>query len=90
MEFHLAQNRKENCHHDHIPFNVKGIGTIVFSVYLSQFYDDHYIDPNHPMELSCNPGSGQVIKLILLLVLLLYFAIKHATFVPFVVAFRAP
>ena len=24
---------KENCHHDHIPFNVKGIGSIVFSVY---------------------------------------------------------
>ena len=28
-------NRKENCHHDHIPFNVKGNGNIVFSVYLS-------------------------------------------------------
>ena len=26
------QNRKENCHHDHIPFNLKGIGNIVFSV----------------------------------------------------------
>ena len=24
---------KENCHHDHISFNVKGIGSIVFSVY---------------------------------------------------------
>ena len=24
MEFHLVQNRKENCHHDQIPFNVKG------------------------------------------------------------------
>ena len=33
MEFHLVQNRKENCHHDHIPFNVRGIGNIVFSVY---------------------------------------------------------
>ena len=33
MEFHLVQDRKENCHHDHIPFNVKGIGSIVFSVY---------------------------------------------------------
>ena len=32
MEFHLVQNRKENCNHDHIPFNVKGIGSIVFSV----------------------------------------------------------
>ena len=29
MEFHLVQNRKVNCHHNHIPFNVKGIGCIV-------------------------------------------------------------
>ena len=29
---HLAQNRKENCHYDHIPFNMKGIGNIVFPV----------------------------------------------------------
>ena len=33
MEFHLVQNRKENCHHDHIPVNVKGVGNIVFSVW---------------------------------------------------------
>ena len=26
-----SKNRKENCHHDHIPFNAKG--NIVFSVY---------------------------------------------------------
>ena len=32
MEFHLVQARKENCHHDHIPFKVKGNGNIVFSV----------------------------------------------------------
>ena len=32
MEIHLVQNRKENCHHDHIPFNVKGNGNIFFSV----------------------------------------------------------
>ena len=31
IEFHLIQNRKENCHHDHIPFNVKENGNIVFS-----------------------------------------------------------
>ena len=30
---HLVQNRKENFHHDHIPFNVKGNGNIVFSVH---------------------------------------------------------
>jgi len=33
MEFHLVQNRKENCHYDHIPFNVKGNGILVFSVH---------------------------------------------------------
>ena len=32
-EFHLDQNRLKNCDHDHIPFNVKGKGNIVFSVY---------------------------------------------------------
>ena len=24
QEFHLVQNQKENCLHDHIPFNLKG------------------------------------------------------------------
>ena len=33
MEFHLVQNRKGNCHHDHISFNMKGNGNLVFSVY---------------------------------------------------------
>ena len=33
MDFHLVQNQKESCHHDHIPFNVKGNGNRVFSVY---------------------------------------------------------
>ena len=33
IEFHLVQNRQGNCHHDHIPFNVKGIGNIVLSEY---------------------------------------------------------
>ena len=34
MEFHLVQNVKENCHHDHIPINSKGNGNIVFSMQL--------------------------------------------------------
>ena len=37
LEFHLVQDRKENYHHDHIPFNEKGNGNIVFSVW---FPDD--------------------------------------------------
>ena len=32
MEIHLVQNRKESCHHDHIPFEVKGKENIDFSV----------------------------------------------------------
>ena len=32
MEFHLVQNRKKICHHDHIPFNVKGNMNLLFSV----------------------------------------------------------
>ena len=32
-----SENKKENCHHDHIPFNVKGNGNIVFSVQNSQW-----------------------------------------------------
>ena len=31
MDLHLVQNRKENCHHDHILFNVKGNGNSFLS-----------------------------------------------------------
>ena len=31
-----SENRKENCHYDHIPFNVKRNGNIVFSVYAQE------------------------------------------------------
>ena len=37
MDFHLVQIRKKNCHHDHIPFNVKRNGNKVFSVYMAEF-----------------------------------------------------
>ena len=32
MEFHVVQNRKKICPHNHIPFDLKGNGNIVFSV----------------------------------------------------------
>ena len=32
MDFHLDQNWNENCHHYHIPFNLKGNRILVFSV----------------------------------------------------------
>ena len=35
MEFHLLQNRKENCHQDYNPFNLKGNGIRIFSVWHS-------------------------------------------------------
>ena len=34
--FRSAQNRKENCHHDHIPFNLKGKSIFFVSVYIIQ------------------------------------------------------
>ena len=33
MEFHFVQNRNENCHHDHISFNVKRNEDIAFSMH---------------------------------------------------------
>ena len=35
-EIPFGSNRKENCHHDHIPFNVTGNGNIVFSVIVTR------------------------------------------------------
>jgi len=32
MEFYLVQNRKENCYHDHIAFNLELNGNIIFRV----------------------------------------------------------
>ena len=28
VEFYLVQNQKENCRHNHIPFNVEGNGNV--------------------------------------------------------------
>ena len=37
LEYHLVQNRTENCHHDHIiPFNLKGNGNLFLQVH---FFD---------------------------------------------------
>jgi len=33
MDFHLVQNRKENCHHDHILWNFKENENLFFLVY---------------------------------------------------------
>ena len=41
MELHLVQNRNENCHHNHIPFNVTGNGNLAFSVYATCFLEIH-------------------------------------------------
>ena len=58
MEFHLVSNQKENCHHDHILFNVKGNGNIVFSV-----QEDH----GERQLLGCsddrsNKGAGKLFR----------------------------
>ena len=47
IEFHLVQNRKENRHHDHIPFNRKGNENKVFSVQ----YLGHAIKKSFPSEM---------------------------------------
>ena len=36
MDIHLVENRKENCHHDLIPFNLKGNGLRIFSMLTHQ------------------------------------------------------
>ena len=61
MEFHLIQNQKQNCHHDHIPFNLKGNGNIVFSV------KGTTLAFNSPRGIrisrqSCLPNSGHPLK----------------------------
>ena len=39
MEFHLVKNKIKNCHQDHIPFNLKVIGNIVYiSYYFTSIY----------------------------------------------------
>ena len=43
IEFHLVQNRKENCHHDHIPFTVKGNGNTVFSVHVVRTHREIFL-----------------------------------------------
>ena len=58
-EYHLVvnQNRKEDCHHDHIPFNVKGNGILVFSVCILYSLEtssgDHVVAPN----ANCQPAQ---------------------------------
>ena len=46
MKFHLVQNRKENCHHDHIPFNVRGNRNTDFSVYTERPHASAYMITN--------------------------------------------
>ena len=39
-----SENRKENCHHDHIPFNLKRIGYIVFSVQVAVIIGNFHLN----------------------------------------------
>ena len=56
MEYHLVQNLKENCHHDHIPFNLKGNGIIVFSVHgTRRIFSQSCLDSEFGIQnLDCN------------------------------------
>ena len=42
MDLHLIHNQKENCRNNLIPFNVKGSGNVVFSVYQKK-YERHFV-----------------------------------------------
>ena len=53
-----AQNRNENCHHDHIPFNVKGNGNIVFSVYM-YLLKRYRVSDWHPVPNTVNRDRAQ-------------------------------
>ena len=52
MDFHLVQNRKENCHHDQIPFNAKGNGNIVFSVWRLMIRESSLVYPRERNHLT--------------------------------------
>ena len=60
MDFNLDQNRKENCHYDHIPFNFKGNGILVFSVHLQklQVYIKHMLSGKK--KICVAPGAGNL------------------------------
>ena len=53
MEFHFVQNRKGNCHYNHIPFNVKGNGNIVFSV--ASMTKNAFLNPSDTEEPDLSP-----------------------------------
>jgi len=64
MEIHLVQNRKEICHHDHIPFNMKWNRNIVLSVLWacrvgddSAIYTSTFVTSKWGAELEKNTSS---------------------------------
>ena len=57
MDFNLVQNRKGNCHHDQIPFNLKGNGKKVFSVcWKNSSYQTYSCSRDWRLSLG-NPGG---------------------------------
>ena len=57
MEFYLVQNWKENRHHDHIQFNVKGNGITVLSVCLQSASRRFMMAPLNPSIRQCCDGT---------------------------------
>ena len=59
MEIHLVQNRKQNCHHDQIQFNLKGNRILVFSVHASRgSYDPRENVVQYHAWLKCDSCMG--------------------------------
>ena len=64
-----SENRKENCHHEIIPFNVKRNGNIVFSVciYLVVSMADsikYYVQFNYSVEFNLTTNGSVALKVL--------------------------
>ena len=55
MGFHLVQNREENCHQDHIPFNLTGNGNLYTWVYTEGTFSEVLL--NQPENRLYSPFS---------------------------------
>ena len=64
MEFHLVQNRRENCRHDHIQLNLKGKEILLISMHsmdcLCHLCASSTSQPLQTFALSSSPEDAKV------------------------------
>ena len=64
MEINLVQNWNENCHHDHIPFNFKVKGNLVFWVYGSRnTFNSEYFQHDNSQSDNFHPENPHLEKI---------------------------